>query len=163
MKTINYFGLFTILLMVSCNNNETKNTETEEHEHTEHADHTEVLPGSAQAANLEGKKVYFISPLENANVSMKFKVVFGVEGMDIKPAGELAENTGHHHLIIDGTAVELGQMVPADSTHIHFGKGQTETEIELKPGAHTLTLQFADGYHQSYGEKMSSTIKVFVK
>jgi hypothetical protein len=54
-------------------------------------------------------------------------------------------------------------VVGADATHIHFGKGQEETELELEPGEYTLTLQFADGFHRSYGEKMSTTIKITVE
>ena len=41
--------------------------------------------------------------------------------------------------------------MPADEKNIYFGKGQTNFEITLEPGEHTLTLQFADGFHQSYG------------
>ena len=63
----------------------------------------------------------------------------------------MLEGTGHHHLIVDGKAVPKGSVVPADATHMHFGKGQTETTLKLPPGKHTLTLQFADGAHQSYG------------
>ena len=73
------------------------------------------------------------------------------------------DGTGHHHLIIDGHPVEAGKAVPADATHLHFGKGQTETTLKLAPGPHTLTLQFADGLHQSYGPEMSATITVTVK
>ena len=53
--------------------------------------------------------------------------------------------------------------VPADSTSIHYGKGQIETELTLSPGKHTLTMQFADGFHQSYGEEWSATIEVIVQ
>ena len=53
--------------------------------------------------------------------------------------------------------------MPTDDTHIHFGKGQTETELKLAPGKHTLTMQFADGAHRSYGPDLSSTISVTVK
>jgi hypothetical protein len=69
----------------------------------------------------------------------------------------------HHHLIVDGGAVAKGQVVPSDAQHVHFGRGQTETELSLKPGPHTLTLQFADGAHLSYGEMMSQTIHITVK
>ena len=55
-----------------------------------------------------------------------------------------------------------GDPVPADEQHIHYGKGQTVSEIALSSGEHSLTLQFANGVHQSYGEKMSQTIKVKV-
>jgi hypothetical protein len=34
--------------------------------------------------------------------------------------------------------------------------------MELAPGEHTLTLQFADGAHMSYGPTLASTIKVKV-
>jgi hypothetical protein len=83
--------------------------------------------------------------------------------MKVAPAGTMTEGTGHHHLIIDGAAVPKGTVVPADDTHIHYGKGQTEADVKLPPGDHTLTMQFADGAHRSYGPEMSSTIKVHVK
>ncbi|MCB0336339.1 MAG: DUF4399 domain-containing protein, partial [Bdellovibrionales bacterium] len=107
--------------------------------------------------------VYFVSPKDGETLSSPLQIKMGVKGMSVKPAGEIVEGTGHHHLVIDGTSVEKGTVVPADETHIHFGKGQTETSLELKPGPHTLTLQFADGAHRSYGEAMSETIKVNVK
>lgn len=111
------------------------------------------------------EKVYFVSPKEGSTVEKKFKVQFGVEGKKVRPAGEdIKDNkSGHHHLILDGTAIPEGQIVPTDAKHLHFGKGQTETEVTLEPGEHTLTLQFADGAHKSYGEKMSTTIKIHVK
>jgi Domain of unknown function (DUF4399) len=110
-----------------------------------------------------GNGVYFIAPLDGATVSSPFTVKFGLVGMGIKPAGELAAGTGHHHLLINDTAMPAGQVIPANDTHIHFGKGQTETEVKLAPGTYKLTLQFADGYHQSYGSEMSATITVTVK
>jgi len=57
----------------------------------------------------------------------------------------------------------VGTVVPKDSTHLHFGKGQTETTVQLTPGKHKLTLQFADGLHRSYGGKLATTISVNVK
>ena len=81
-----------------------------------------------------------------------------VKGMDIEPAGPVIAGKGHHHIIIDGSFIPGGQPVPANPTHIHFGLGQTETTLNLSPGKHTLTLQFADGVHVSYGEKWSKTI-----
>ncbi|WP_206100078.1 DUF4399 domain-containing protein [Pandoraea sp. XY-2] len=108
-------------------------------------------------------RVFFVAPTDGATVSNPVAVNFGVEGMAIKPAGDMTPNTGHHHLIIDGDPIPAGQVVPTDDTHLHFGKGQTETSVNLTPGDHTLTLQFANGAHQSYGPAMSQTIKVHVK
>lgn len=107
-------------------------------------------------------KVAFLAPTANAKVASPVHVVFGVEGLEVKPAGEVVPNTGHHHLVIDGEPVPAGEAVPADATHIHYGKGQVETDVELTPGEHTLTMQFADGLHRSYGPDYSATITVTV-
>jgi hypothetical protein len=108
-------------------------------------------------------RVYFIEPTDGTTVTSPFKVRMGVEGMLVEKAGQLIDGTGHHHLIINGKPVEPGSVVPADEQHIHFGDGQTETEIELPKGKHTLTLQFADGAHRSYGPHMTQTITVEVQ
>lgn len=110
-------------------------------------------------------KVFFVSPKDGATVPTKFRVKMGVEGIKIRVAGEAPDEitSGHHHLIIDGAAIPQGVPVPEDAKHLHFGKGQTETEVTLTPGDHTLTLQFADGAHRSFGDKLSATIKVHVK
>lgn len=108
-------------------------------------------------------KVHFVKPHDKEVVSQTFTVEFGVEGMKVEKAGEVKEKSGHHHLIIDGKPVAKGQVIPKDDMHKHFGKGETSTEVTLKPGKHTLTLQFADGAHKSYGEEYSSTIEVEVK
>ncbi|MEN0067152.1 MAG: DUF4399 domain-containing protein [Myxococcota bacterium] len=109
------------------------------------------------------RKVFFKSPADGATVKSPVKLEFGVEGMEVKPAGELIEGTGHHHVIIDSAGVAEGTVVPADETHIHFGLGQTEAEIELPAGEHKLTMQFADGAHTSYGEVMAATITITVE
>lgn len=107
--------------------------------------------------------VYFIEPSDGATVPQEFTVKMGEEGMAVKPAGTMEPGSGHHHLIVDGGPVPVGMVVPKDDTHLHFGTGQTETTLKLAPGKHTLTLQFADGAHQSFGPDMSQTITVTVK
>jgi Domain of unknown function (DUF4399) len=109
------------------------------------------------------QSVDFVEPQNGATVSSPFKVVFAVTGMEIKPAGDMTENTGHHHLLINAESVPNGVVIPADATHKHFGKGQTETELSLAPGEYKLTMQFANGAHQSYGPELSKSINVLVK
>ena len=99
---------------------------------------------------------------EGDTVSSPFKVEFLVHGKTIKPAGENVKGTGHHHIIIDGGSIQAGKVVPMNDTHLHFGKGQTEATLELSPGKHSLTLQFADYAHRSFGSKWSKTITVIV-
>ncbi len=109
-------------------------------------------------------RVFFESPEDGATVKSPVKLVFGVEGMEVKQAGEIVEGTGHHHVIINSaTGIEEGVQVPNDEKHIHFGLGQTEAEIPLPPGEHTLTMQFADGLHVSYGEVLAATITITVE
>jgi len=86
----------------------------------------------------------------------------GVEGMQIKVAGEVVKGTGHHHVLINKDFMPPGQVIPTDNTHKHFGKGQTEAVLDLPVGDYKLTLQFADGLHRSYGEKLSATINIKV-
>ena len=112
----------------------------------------------------EGAKVVFTSLKNAAIVSSPLKVEMGTVLMNVDTAGPVIAGTGHHHLFIDAEdSLAAGTMVPKDSTHLHFGKGQKETEIKLSPGKHKLTLQFADGLHRSYGSKLSATIMVEVK
>ncbi len=97
-------------------------------------DHGAIQPSAFQFEPApKGAKVFFANLKNKQTVGKKLLVKFGVEGMKILPAGEIVSGTGHHHLIIDGSAVAPGQVVPADERHIHFGKGQTEAEIELNP------------------------------
>lgn len=124
-----------------------------------------VIGGLITNAFAADAKVFFVEPKDKAQVSTTFKVKMGLAGMKICPANTATEDKscGHHHLIVDGAAVPAGQPIPNDPTHLHFGKLQTESEVNLAPGKHTLTLQFADFAHRSYGEKMSATITVDVK
>ena len=50
-----------------------------------------------------------------------------------------------------------------DKNHLHYGKGDTITSVNLSEGNHTLTLQFANGMHMSYGKQYSNTISIYVK
>jgi hypothetical protein len=118
-----------------------------------------ALAGQAQTP----ARVWFIEPKDGATVSSPVHVKFGVEGMQVAPAGTMGDTSGHHHLLIDAGPMQKGLVIPADDKSIHFGKGQTEADVKLPPGDHTLTMQFADGAHRSYGPEMSQTIKIHVK
>ncbi len=117
----------------------------------------------AFAASAFAQSVDFVEPRDGATVPSTFKVKFAVDGMKIAPAGDMAEGTGHHHLLIDTADIPQGEVIPMNAKHRHFGKGQTETEVTLPPGRHRLTMQFADGAHRSYGEKLRKTIEVEVR
>ena len=88
-----------------------------------------------------------LSPRDGAIVSSPVKVVFDLQGMTLAPAGDPAPNSGHHHLLVDVPAPDLGQPIPKDEQHLHFGKAQTEVELTLTPGQHTLQLVLGDSNH----------------
>lgn len=114
-------------------------------------------------ATAQEQRVYFIEPKDGAEVVSPVKVVMGVEGMKIKPSEEgVVAGTGHHHILLNQGPMRGGKVIPTDKTHLHYGKGQTEAAIKLDPGEYTLTMQFADGLHRSFGKKMAHTIKIKV-
>ena len=121
-----------------------------------------AAPASAPA-RAPTKAVSILEPANGATVHSPFKLRFGVRGMSVAPAGEVKANSGHHHLLINVKSLPAGQTVPMSDRHLHFGKGQTETEVTLPPGSYKLTAQFANGAHQSYGKPMSQTIAVIVR
>jgi hypothetical protein len=74
----------------------------------------------------------------------------------IAPAGSDAPASGHHHLVIDAELPAVDAPIPANANYVHFGKGQTETSIELTPGTHTLQLVFANGQHLPFNPQLAS-------
>lgn len=113
----------------------------------------------------EGAKVYFIEPDDGATVGQTFTVKFGLKGMGVAPAGVDAPATGHHHLLIDvDSPPAMNAPLPMTDVIRHFGKGQTETELTLPPGKHTLQLLVGDKNHVPLdppvmSEKISVTVK----
>ena len=94
-----------------------------------------------------GAEVYFVDLKDGAIIPAKSTIYFGLRNMGIAPAGSDRENSGHHHLLIDADLPPLDQPIPSDFNHLHFGAGQTEAEITLKPGEHTLQLVMGDKDH----------------
>jgi len=118
----------------------------------------------ARQASAPGAAVFIITPTDGATVTSPVTVKFGISGMTVAPAGTFADNTGHHHLLIDTKLDNLDQPIPSDAHHLHFGKGQTETTIELEPGRHTLQLVLGDGNHRPHNPPvMSDIVTITVK
>ncbi|MBI1258742.1 MAG: DUF4399 domain-containing protein [Chloroflexi bacterium] len=108
-------------------------------------------------------RVYFRAPTDNAIVPPKFTVEMGADGLTVEPAGDVHEGAGHFHILIDTPFIDAGQIIPKDDTHLHFGQGQTEAQLELTPGDHVLRLQFADGAHTALeGDQYRAEIHVTV-
>jgi Domain of unknown function (DUF4399) len=110
-------------------------------------------PGKAIAVDLvshapKSAQAYIIEPADGSSVPETFTVKFGLSGMDLAPAGMDQPNTGHHHLLIDQQELpELTASLPATEQIRHFGKAQTETELTLESGEHTLRLVLGNYLH----------------
>ena len=128
---------------------------------------TLAIISTAHAANTmapEGARLYIVSPSHGEVVASPIKVVFGLSGMGVAPAGVDRDKTGHHHLLINTGLPDLSLPVPADDKHRHFGGGQTETTIELPPGQHTLQLLLGDFAHIPHNPPiMSEQITITVQ
>jgi hypothetical protein len=110
-----------------------------------------------------GASVYFIGLRDGATVAPKTVIHFGLRGMGVAPAGSDRENAGHHHLLIDTELPPLDQPIPNDFNHLHYGAGQTEAEVDLSPGTHTLQLLLGDKNHVPHSPPvMSERIRVTV-
>lgn len=161
MKKIFISGI-ALLSLIACNGEEKTENKTEKKTET-----TAVKTESSTKLNQEikstEKKVFFKNIQSGDTLTSPVKIEFGVSGMDVMKAGKLVENSGHHHLLIDVDKVDLTSPIPSDEQHKHFGGGQTETSIELKPGNHNLKLLFANGMHVPHSTPLMSEIEVFVK
>ncbi len=128
-----------------------------------------VMAAQAQMARSpapEEAEVYFITPQDGDVVPSTFTVQFGLRGMGVAPAGIDQANTGHHHLLIDvaDADIPLDRPLPADENYVHFGGGQTETEVTLPPGEHTLQLLLGNFLHIPHDPPvMSEVITVTVR
>lgn len=119
--------------------------------------------GHGPTASPPGASVYFVDVKNGATIPERTTIHFGLKGMGVAPAGSDRPNSGHHHLLIDAELPALDEPIPSDFNHLHFGAGQTEAEVTLTPGDHTLQLLLGDQNHVPHNPPvMSERIKVRV-
>jgi len=173
MRTIHFLPAFLLFGLTACNNAGdhlgSAATSTDSPKTAMSHDSMNMTPDSSKMAMAlpevpAGAKVFFKNLKDGQTVTSPFKVEMGISGLKLDTAGAIVAGSGHHHLLIDaGDSVASGLAVPKDEHHLHFGKAQASTDVTLPAGKHTLTLQFADGIHRSYGAKLAATISVTVK
>ena len=119
---------------------------------------------SHRTASTDGASVSFRHLKDGDVVPTTFLVGFVINGMGVAPAGSNIENTGHHHLLIDITELPaMDQSLPKSDQLRHFGKGQSEVELTLPEGEHTLQLLFADYAHVPHDPPvMSEPVSIIV-
>jgi hypothetical protein len=165
-----YFFATVIIaaVLIACNNSDDNTTSsTASSTETGHDGHASTT-SSAQMPAMEqvpaNAKVFFANLKDGQSVTSPFKVDMGVDAMSVDTAnGKIKPASGHHHILVDMDSIPVGEVIKKDSVHLHFGNAQTSAEIKLTPGKHSLTLQFADALHRSYGSRLTNKITVDVK
>ena len=84
-------------------------------------------------------EAYFSNLKDGDSRVSPFVLRFGLAMRGIVPAGKTAGRAGHHHLLINQPLpLDFKKPLPFTDQYIHFGKGQMETVINLKPGTYNL-------------------------
>lgn len=123
-----------------------------------------VLGTYNKVAAVSGTSLYFINLKNGDTVASPVNVQFGLRGMGVAPAGVEKAATGHHHLLVDVAELDVNAGIPVSDNHRHFGAGQTEASVALKPGVHSLQLVLGDQNHiPHHPVVMSDRITITVK
>ncbi len=125
---------------------------------------TPAAPGAPPAGPTRkpapaGAMAYIVEPADGARVANPVRVVFGLKNFGVAPAGVDRNDAGHHHLLVDvGMPANLALPLPNDEQHRHFGGGQTEVELTLPPGRHTLQMVVGDHLHIPHDPPIASSV-----
>ena len=116
-----------------------------------------AMSGMKRTSAPKDASAEIVRPKDGATVTSPVMVKFGLDGMEVAPAGTDKPDTGHHHLLVDRDEMPaMNQPLPSTDQLLHFGKGQTETKLELEPGKHTLQLLLADHRHVPHDPAVTS-------
>lgn len=119
-------------------------------------EHTALALTDTQSVTVEGlADITLDAPQDGDVFSTEDTITFEpvVENFLIEEAGEVTQNAGHHHLLINTAPVDTGTVIPSDDQHIHFGDGTEMPEVdasELGAGDHEVIIQVANGIHEAY-------------
>jgi hypothetical protein len=118
-----------------------------------------ALADNQRSPSAEGASIAFANLADGDVVPPGYIAKFTISGMGIAPAGSEIENTGHFHLLIDLAELPpLDQPLPATDQIVHFGKGQSETTLDLTEGRHRLQLLLADYAHVAHDPPVLSEV-----
>ena len=124
--------------------------------------------GASARVEAQGKpRIFFVEPKNGATVKSPVKLKFGIENYKIAavPEGDVKTaraGVGHYHVGVDTGCLKPGEtIVKGTPSWIHFGKGDSEIDMQLTPGKHRLALQLGDDLHNTV-KGLCSTITVNV-
>lgn len=100
-------------------------------------------------------RVFFVEPANGATVKSPVHLKFGAENYKIAAVPDGTVETarpgvGHYHVGVDQACLKAGAtIVKGTPAWVHFGKGDSEIDMQLTPGRHRLSLQIGDDLHNT--------------
>jgi len=129
----------------------------------EHTLHLQVADGEHRAMGLTD--TVDVTVVDEASLSVETSVDGSVVDWTVTAANYTIEpsssgsnsNAGHLHAVIDTEPVSLGDVIPSDARHVHYGDGSTSGTIDLaeqlgddyESGEHTIHFQVGTGTHRA--------------
>jgi hypothetical protein len=116
-------------------------------------------PKSPEPAN------YITNLRDGDSIQTPYVLKFGLSQYGLAGISDEAPRTGHHHLLINqDLPLDFSKPLPFTENYVHFGKGQMETVLTLKPGTYTLRMLLANHKHIPlfiYSPKITVTVTAF--
>lgn len=138
----------------------------------EHTLHLQVGDGAHTAMALTDSVDVTVS--DEASLSVETSVdgsvvdwEASVKNYTIGPTSDgVTPDTGHLHAIIDADPVPVGEVIPSDAQHVHYGDGSTSGNLDLaeqlgdayESGEHTVHFQVASATHRATTLTASETV-----
>jgi hypothetical protein len=110
---------------------------------------SDAMPSDDTAADAAAGTVTIVTPMNGALVNGSEVTVTLSSTVEIVPAGEMTEGTGHHHLYLDADLTPIDEPVPTvPGSIVHMGDASSSYVFEgVEPGEHRLIAVVADGAH----------------
>ena len=115
-----------------------------------------VGASASRQVSAQGKpRIFFVEPKNNATVKSPVHLKFGIENYKIAavPEGDVKTarpGVGHYHVGVDQDCLKPGAtIVKGTPQWVHFGKGDSDIDMQLTPGKHKLALQLGDDLHNT--------------
>jgi len=110
--------------------------------------------------------VTILEPADGATVDgPDLRVVLEIGGMEIRPAGDMTPNSGHHHLYLDHDLTDPTEAIPAiPGQVIHMGDGSSEYVFEgVEPGEHRIIAVVGNHIHVPLQPWVVDTVYVTIR
>lgn len=127
-------SIFVPLTLVACGGGDTE---------------ADAMPEAEGAAEEAAGTVTIVTPMDGAQITGSTVTVQLSSDVDIVPAGDMTEGTGHHHLYLDADLTPPDEPVPTvEGSIVHMGDASASWVFEnVEPGEHRLIAVVADGAH----------------